>query len=199
MESTFLSINDAAKMYNVSSNTIRKIVKANINTGHVRTEQIKGKHGFKYLVSVELLNTVSTSQKSQNVLNSYLNRTQIALNSHLNRTQTVLNSYSNQEQQSKKQVLNENDNHQISKLESENKQLSKQIVKQNEIIDKLTDTISEQNKVIVSQSMQIHQLSERAGATIESNHREQKGTNIENFVIAFLIVFICLFLLYAFK
>jgi len=54
----FLSISDATKIYKVSSNTLRKLVKDNLDTEHIKTVAIKSRHGFKYLISISFLNSL---------------------------------------------------------------------------------------------------------------------------------------------
>jgi len=167
MSNQFVSISDASKLFKVSTNTIRKIVRNNVDTNHVQKIAIKGKHGFKYVVSIDYLNSIYNDNKLLK-----------------NDTTNVKNDYS-----SNKQSSNEIDT-QIDKL-------YKQIGKQNVIIEKLTDTISEQNKVIISQSMQVHQLT-------SSNEQKQKRQdltyfNLESIIIIVLVVCIVAVIAYLFR
>ena len=163
MNNQFLSITDAAEHYQVSSNTIRRIVQKIKHTEHVKKVAIKGRHGFKYLISVQYLDSIYNSQgKSNNNQNN--------------------NQFDNQ-------LNNQNDN----LIDN----LNNQIDKQNQIIDKLTDTIKDQNKVIVSQSMQIHQLTSTANKT---NAPEQEQYSLfEKLIISVLVIVIlavCYFLFF---
>jgi len=167
MSNQFISINDASKLFKVSTNTIRKIVRNNVDTKNVQKQAIKGKHGFKYVISIDYLNSIYNDNKLLK-----------------NDTTNVKNDYS-----SNKQSSNEIDT-QIDKL-------YKQIDKQNVIIEKLTDTISEQNKVIISQSMQVHQLT-------SSNEQKQKRQdltyfNLESIIIVVLVVCIVAVVAYLFR
>lgn len=168
MITKFISISDASKMFNVSSNTIRKIVRTNKDTEHVKTEQIRGKHGFKYVVSIDYLDSIynSDSEPKTDVKNDFKS--------------------SNQNNQIDNQINNQIDN-QI-------KQLNKQVDNQNNIIDKLTDTIQEQNKIIVSQSMQIYQLTTTTEQQPPS--KEQNNSNFEKIIISILIVCIIIVIAY---
>lgn len=181
----FISISDAVTQYKVSQNKIRKIVKDNARTNFIKTVPITGKSGFKYLISTSFLDSVFGIGKAET---------------------------------SQKQGINEpktdfkQDNQLIIQLQSENKQLSNQINRQNETIDKLTDTISEQNKVIISQSMQIYQLTtatepppnERATAPNQIHFENskvgpdntKKMLTIELLIISILVV--CIVVIIAF-
>lgn len=167
MNNQFISINEASKLYNVSSNTIRKIVTSNKDTKHVKTEKIKGKHGFKYLISIEYLNSIYNGTNTEREPKT-----------------DIKNDFKSSNQSS-----NQFDN-QSSNL------ISNQIDKQNQIIDKLTDTIQEQNKVIVSQSMQIHQLTT---TTERATERATESSNVETLIILVLVVCIVAVIIYLFR
>lgn len=161
MNNQFLSINDAAKYYDVSSNTIRRIVYKIKHTQHIKQIEIKGRHGFKYLISMQYLDSIYNNQSNNN------------------------------NNQNDNQLNNQNDNQNDNQLNN----LQRQIDNQNQIIDKLTDTIQEQNKVIISQSMQIHQLTT---TTTKMNADEQEQYSFfEKLIISVLVIVIlavCFFL-----
>lgn len=128
MTTEFISVLDAVAKYDVSQNKIRKIVKDNKGTANVKKVAIKGKHGFKYLISVDYLNTlfeVETKPKQGK-----------------NEVTTDL----------------EQSNQLVKLLQTTNKRLNNQIENQNKVIENLSNTIKDQNKVIVAQAMQVHQL-----------------------------------------
>ena len=159
MNNQFLSITDAAEHYQVSANTIRRIVQKIKHTQHIKQTAIKGRHGFKYLISMQYLDSIYNSQGKSN------------------------------NNQNDNQLNNQNDN-QLNNLQ-------RQIDNQNQIIDKLTDTIQEQNKVIISQSMQIHQLTT---TTTKMNADEQEQYSLfEKLIISVLVIVIlavCYFLFF---
>ena len=157
MNNQFLSITDAAEHYQVSINTIRRIVQKIKHTEHVKQVSIKGRHGFKYVVSVNYLDSIYNSKNSSN------------------------------NNQKDNQLNNQNDN-QLNNLQ-------RQVDRQNVIIEKLTDTVNEQNKVIISQSMQIHQLT----TTTTTAPAEHGRTTFENVVISILVVCIIAIMLYLFR
>lgn len=162
MINEFISISDAAKRYDVSTNTIRKIVRSNVDTDFIQKVAIKGKHGFKYLVSTKLLDNINKPKSEQNY------------------TKNQAESKENETVNDGKQFDNENSSQFVSNLVNENKQLNKRIDKQNQIIEKLTDTISEQNKVIISQAMQVHQLTEQTTHHPTEHPTEQKTNDTSN-------------------
>jgi DNA-binding transcriptional regulator GbsR (MarR family) len=85
---------------------------------------------------------------------------------------------------------NENlDNVLIIQLTSENKQLINQVDKQFETIKGLTNTIQEQNKIVIAQSLQIHRLGEPLPV---SNSK----LNIENLIISVLVICIVIVIIY---
>lgn len=65
LDNQIISISDAVTKYDVSQNKIRKIVKSEINTNHVQKVAIKGKHGFKYLISIDYLNALFEVETKQ--------------------------------------------------------------------------------------------------------------------------------------
>lgn len=83
MTTEFISVLDAVTRYDVSQNKIRKIVKDNKGTENVKQVAIKGKHGFKYLISVNYLDTMFTpvnkaktkQKRSKNEVKTRLKRT----------------------------------------------------------------------------------------------------------------------------
>mgnify|MGYP003676956368 FL=1 len=76
-----------------------------------------------------------------------------------------------------------------SQLISENKQLTNTVNKQFETIKSLTNTIQEQNKIVIAQSLQIHRLGEPLPV---SNSK----LNIENLIISVLVVCIVIVIIY---
>jgi hypothetical protein len=81
------------------------------------------------------------------------------------------------------------DNVLIIQLTSENKQLINQVDKQFETIKGLTNTIQEQNKIVIAQSLQIHRLGEPLPV---SNSK----LNIENWIITILVICIVIVIIY---
>ena len=154
MIGNYISISDAANKYKVSSAKIRKIVKSNIDTKDVKKTAIKGRHGFKYLISVAYLDS-------------------------------LFGIVTTSENESKSDSL---DNVLIIQLTSENKQLINQVDKQFETIKGLTNTIQEQNKIVIAQSLQIHRLNEPV--TIKNDSK------IESLIISVLVVCIVIVIIY---
>jgi len=147
MNNQFLSITDAAKYYDVSANTIRRIIQKNADSKHVQKISIQGKHGFKYLISVQYLDSIYNKQEVKQI------------------DRQIDNSFDRQ-------------------IEG----LNRQIDRQNNVIEKLTDTINEQNKVIISQSMQIHQLTSTASKM--NAPEEQQNSFFEKLIISVLVIVI---------
>lgn len=175
MNNQFISINEASKLFDVSSNTIRKIIKSNIDTDNVKTEPIKGKHGFKYVVSIEYLNSIYNNQSIEREPKTDLK-----------------NGFKSSNQNNK---FDRQNNNQIDRqIDRQIDKLNNQIDKQNQIIDKLTDTINEQNKVIVSQSMQIYQLTSSS-----SSDTEPPSSNVETLIIVVLVLCIVAVIIYLFR
>ena len=150
MTTEFISVLDAVTRYNLSQNKIRKIVKDNKGTENVKQVAIKGKHGFKYLISVNYLDTMFTP----------------------------VNKAKTKQKQGKNEVKTdlEQSNQLVIQLRTENKRLNNQIENQNKVIENLSDTIKDQNKVIVAQAMQVHQLTEQT-----TQHQTQQNKEITNF------------------
>lgn len=171
MSNQFVSINDASKLFKVSTNTIRKIVRNNVDTSHVQKQAIKGKHGFKYVISIDYLNSIYNDNKLLK-----------------NDTTNVKNDYS-----SNKQSSNEIDTQSSKQIDK----LYKQIDKQNLIIEKLTDTVSEQNKIIVAQSMQVHQLT--SSNELKQKRQDLTYFNLESIIIIVLVVCIVAVIAYLFR
>lgn len=153
-ESEFISISDAVTTYKVSSNKIRKLVKENKGLENIKKVAINGKHGFKYLISVDYLNTLFNAT----------NKPKTSLKQGKNEVET--------ESKQDKQL----DNRLINQLQATNKQLSTQIESQSKVIENLSNTIKDQNKVIVAQAMQVHQLNELSSSD-RSHHQHTNTTS----------------------
>jgi hypothetical protein len=166
----FISISEAVKRYDVSSTKIRKIIKDKEGSEHTKKIEIKGKHGFKYVVSTSYLNELFTP---------------------VNRVQTGFKQSSNEDKTGFKQGSNE-DNQLNSQLNNENKQLYIQLNQQNEIITSLTSTVKDLNKVIVAQAMQVHQLA----SSIGEDQGPKKTATIEYLIVTVLVICIIVIIIY---
>ena len=155
MIGNYISINEAVTTYKISQSKLRKKIKELDGTVHVKKTAIKGRHGFKYLISVAYLDS-------------------------------LFGIVTTSENESKSDSL---DNVLIIQLTSENKQLINQVDKQFETIKGLTNTIQEQNKIVIAQSLQIHRLGEPLPV---SNSK----LNIENLIISVLVVCIVIVIIY---
>ena len=90
---------------------------------------------------------------------------------------------------------NENlDNALNSQLISENKQLTNTVNKQFETIKSLTNTIQEQNKIVIAQSLQIHRLNEP-----HDHDTNKKTLTIELLIISVLMICIVIVIIYLFR
>jgi hypothetical protein len=154
MNNQYISINDTVTTYKISQSKVRKIIKKLDGTVHIKKAEIKGRYGFKYLISVAYLDSLLSDVKTpqNDTENDYLDN---ALNSQ---------------------------------LISENKQLTNTVNKQFETIKGLTNTIQEQNKIVIAQSLQIHRLNEPV--TIKNDSK------IENLIISVLVVCIVIVIIY---
>lgn len=98
MNDKFISIKEATEIYKVSNNTIRKIIKSNIATDHVKTEPIKNRYGFKYLISVSFLDSLyggktSTEPPSHHEHTTTLNNQLITkLNNQIDNQQKIIDN-----------------------------------------------------------------------------------------------------------
>ena len=156
MIGNYISINDAVTTYKISQSKLRKKIKELDGTVHVKKTAIKGRHGFKYLISVAYLDS-------------------------------LFGIVTTSENESKSDSL---DNVLIIQLTSENKQLINQVDKQFETIKGLTNTIQEQNKIVIAQSLQIHRLNEPV--TIKNDNK----LTIENWIITILVICIVIVIIY---
>lgn len=129
MNNQFLSINDAAKYYDVSANTIRRIILKNANSKHVQKISIQGKHGFKYLISVQYLDSIYNKQEVKQI-DKQIDRQN---DDSIDRQIEGLN----------KQIDRQNDV--IEKLTDTIKEQNKVIVSQSMQIHQLTSTASKMN------------------------------------------------------
>ena len=154
MNNQYISINDTVTTYKISQSKVRKIIKKLDGTVHIKKAEIKGRYGFKYLISVAYLDSLLSDVRT---------------------TQNDTQSDSL-------------DNVLIIQLTSENKQLINQVDKQFETIKGLTNTIQEQNKIVIAQSLQIHRLNEPV--TIKNDSK------IENLIISVLVVCIVIVIIY---
>jgi DNA anti-recombination protein RmuC len=184
MTKEFISISDAVTRYKISQNKLRKLVKDNKGTNHVQTVEITGKHGFKYLISVAYLDAMFTP----------VNKVETSLKQGRNEHKTSIKQ-DNQADNQKQSNNNQADNRLIKQLQETNKQLSDTVTSQQTTIKDLTNTLQEQNKIIVAQSLQIHRLSEPT--TTErwnepppnENIKQGSGTSkIELLIITILVV-----------
>jgi len=197
MNNQFISINEAVTRYKISQSKLRKIIKELDGTANVQKVAIQGRHGFKYLISVQYLDALF------NVVTEPKNEPK-----NDNNTGSLHD------------VL-------IKQLTDENKQLNNQINKQFETIKDLTTTLQEQNKIVIAQSLQISRLSEppmerqrwnatdgtppseRWNATEQNqieNEKHKTGPNdtkkmltIELLIISILVVCIVAVTVYLFK
>jgi len=190
----FLSISDATKIYKVSSNTLRKLVKDNLESEHIKTVAIKSRHGFKYLISISFLNSL------------YMLKAGITKDTKNSNTKNSIDTKNSNGSDTKNS--NESDTKFINQLQATNNQLCKQVDTQNDIIKNLTTTLQEQQKVVVAQSLQISRLSER---TTSNEPMEQwnepsdqgptttkKTTTIELLIIVVLLICIVAAIAYLF-
>jgi uncharacterized coiled-coil protein SlyX len=190
----FISISDATKIYKVSSNTLRKLVKDNLDSEHIKTVAIKSRHGFKYLISISFLNSL------------YMLKTGITKDTKNSNTKNSIDTKNSNGSDTKNS--NESDTKFINQLQATNNQLCKQVDTQNDIIKNLTTTLQEQQKVVVAQSLQISRLSERT--TTEPhvqwnepsdqgpNNTTKKTTTIELLIVVVLVVCIVAVIIYLF-
>jgi len=182
----FISISDAAKKYKVSSNTLRKLVKDNLDSEHIKTFAIKSRHGFKYVVSISFLNSL------------YMLKTGITKDTKNSNTKNSIDTKNS----------NGSDTKFINQLQATNKQQSDTITSQQTTIKDLTTTLQEQQKVVVAQSLQISRLSERTSSNEQhaqwSEPSDQgptttkKNTTIELLIIVFLLICIVAVIIYLF-
>ena len=89
------------------------------------------------------------------------------------------------------------DNALNSQLISENKQLTNTVNKQFETIKSLTNTIQEQNKIVVAQSLQIYRLGEPV-AIKNDNIKSDKIMTIETLIVIILLSCIVSIIFYLF-
>jgi len=188
----FLSISDATKIYKVSSNTLRKLVKDNLESEHIKTVAIKSRHGFKYLISISFLNSL------------YMLKAGITKDTKNSNTKNSIDTKNSNGSDTKNS--NESDTKFINQLQATNNQLCKQVDTQNDIIKNLTTTLQEQQKVVVAQSLQISRLSERTSSN-EPQWNEpsdqgptttKKTTTIELLIIVVLLICIVAAIAYLF-
>ena len=178
MSSDFISINDAAAKYQISQNKVRKLVKENKGTKHVKTVGIKGKHGFKYLISVSYLDAIFYPTNEP---------------SHQRAKPKQDINLDNQNNQNNNQLI-------IHQITSENKRLSNQIESQIKVIENLSNTIKDQNKVIISQSMQVHQLTERTTTEpTKIRTTEPQILTFENIMVFVLVCCMVAVIVYLFR
>jgi uncharacterized coiled-coil protein SlyX len=183
----FLSISDATKIYKVSSNTLRKLVKDNLESEHIKTFAIKSRHGFKYLISISFLNSL------------YMLKTGITKDTKNSNTKNSIDTKNSNGSDTKNS--NESDTKFINQLQATNNQLCKQVETQNDIIKNLTTTLQEQQKVVVAQSLQISRLSERTTTEPQWNNPtpdKKKTTTIELLIIVVLLICIVAAIAYLF-
>lgn len=164
----FISVNEAILRYEISQNKVRKVIKDAKGTEHVKQAKIKGKHGFKYLISVDYLDTMFNP----------------------------VNEVRTNQKQGKNEV--ETDNQLVIQLKTENNRLSNQIDKQNETIKELTTTLQEQQKIVIAQSLQISRLSEPKGFTPGEKITPGKTYNFESIIIVILVCCIVAVLVFLF-
>ena len=189
----FLSISDATKIYKVSSNTLRKLVKDNLESEHIKTVAIKSRHGFKYLISISFLNSL------------YMLKAGITKDTKNSNTKNSIDTKNSNGSDTKNS--NESDTKFINQLQATNNQLCKQVDTQNDIIKNLTTTLQEQQKVVVAQSLQISRLSERTNeqhaqwneTTPEPTPDTKKTTTIELLIIVVLLICIVAAIAYLFQ
>ena len=192
MTNEFISISEAVTRYKVSQNKLRKIVKEQKESKHVQTVEIKGKHGFKYLISIAYLDNLFT----------VVNEPKTSLKQSSNEVETELKRGDNQNSHFDNQN-NQFDNRLIKQLQETNKQLSDTVTSQQTTIKDLTNTLQEQNKIIVAQSLQIHRLSEpttterwNEPTTTEKSKQLPGSLNIELLIISVLVVCIVIVIIY---
>ena len=159
MNNQYISINDTVTTYKISQSKVRKIIKKLDGTVHIKKAEIKGRYGFKYLISVAYLDSLLSDVKT-----------------------TQNDSLDN--------ALN-------SQLISENKQLTNTVNKQFETIKSLTNTIQEQNKIVVAQSLQIYRLGEPV-AIKNDNIKSDKIMTIETLIVIILLSCIVVIIFYLF-
>jgi hypothetical protein len=181
MTNEFISISEAVTRYKISQNKVRRLVRDNKGTNHVQMVEIEGKHGFKYLISVAYLNDMFAP---------------------LNKAETSLKQSKNEPKTKIKQD-NQLDNRLIIQLQETNKQLSDTVTSQQTTIKDLTNTLQEQNKIIVAQSLQIHRISEptteRWTEPPPPNKKIKQlpgSLNIELLIITILVVCIVIVIAY---
>ena len=186
MATKFISISEAVTRYKISQNKVRKIVKEQKGTVNVQTVEIKGKHGFKYLVSVAYLDTMFIT----------VNKVETKLKQSDNEPETRLKQ-DNQLDSQNKRTDSQIDNRLIKQLQETNKQLSDTVTSQQTTIKDLTTTLQEQQKIVIAQSLQIGVLSEGTShhrMTKESKKDEgikaetKKTPTIELLIITVLVV-----------
>ena len=174
MANEFISINEAVTKYGISQNKARKLVKDNKETKHIKQAKIKGKHGFKYLISVAYLDDMFTTT---------------------NKDKTKVKQGENEDKTRVK------DNQLVIQLQTENKRLSNQIDKQNETIKDLTTTLQNQQKVVIAQSLQISRLSEPITNHQKSGpeNNQRQILTFENIMIMVLVGCIIAIVVYLFQ
>jgi DNA-binding transcriptional regulator GbsR (MarR family) len=160
MNNQYISINDTVTTYKISQSKTRQIVKGLNGTKHIKKVGIKGRHGFKYLISVAYLDSLLSDVKTSEI------------NSKNENLDNALNS----------------------QLISENKQLTNTVNKQFETIKSLTNTIQEQNKIVIAQSLQIHRLNEP-----HDHDTNKKTLTIELLIISVLMICIVIVIIYLFR
>jgi uncharacterized coiled-coil protein SlyX len=208
----FLSISDATKIYKVSSNTLRKLVKDNLDSEHIKTVAIKSRHGFKYVVSISFLNslykTKTDSKQTANNDKTDLKQTTNFGSTNLDSDTKIGNTKQDSSTKNSSTKIGSNDNRFIKQLQETNKQQSDTITSQQTTIKDLTTTLQEQQKVVVAQSLQISRLSERTTTTESPQWNEptagpgndnKKTTTIELTIIVVLVVCIVAAVYYLFK
>jgi len=89
------------------------------------------------------------------------------------------------------------DNALNSQLISENKQLTNTVNKQFETIKSLTNTIQEQNKIVIAQSLQIYRLGE-PDSIKNDNIKSDKIMTIETLIVIILLSCIVVIIFYLF-
>ena len=64
MNNQYISINDTVTTYKISQSKVRKIIKKLDGTVHIKKAEIKGRYGFKYLISVAYLDSLLSDVKT---------------------------------------------------------------------------------------------------------------------------------------
>jgi uncharacterized coiled-coil protein SlyX len=197
----FLSISDATKIYKVSSNTLRKLVKDNLESEHIKTFAIKSRHGFKYLISISFLDSLYKAKTDSKQTANFGS-------TNLDSDTKIGNTKQDSSTKNSSTKIGSNDNRFIKQLQETNKQQSDTITSQQTTIKDLTTTLQEQQKVVIAQSLQISRLSERTSSNEPmeqwNNPSDQgptttkKTTTIELLIIVVLLICIVAVIIYLF-